>query len=133
MVETKIINEELSPLSETDIHNDDGSEILFHGRVRDEENGKKIVALDYEYYQPMAEKKLQSVGETAVQKFKIHKLLCIQRVGYVKVGEIALRVIIYSRHRKEGIKALDWFISELKNEVPIWKWGVTENGQRFPT
>ena len=133
MISTRIIKEALPPLPDSDSDKNDGAEIIFHGRVRGEEKGNNIVALDYEYYQPMAGRRLQQVAETAVQKFEIHKLLCIQRVGYVEVGEIALRVIIYSGHRKEGLKALDWFITELKNEVPIWKWAVTEDGQRFPT
>jgi molybdopterin synthase catalytic subunit len=49
------------------------------------------------------------------------------------VGDTSLHVVIWSKHRKEGLDAMSWFISELKNSVPIWKWAILEDGSRVPT
>jgi len=133
MIRTEIINHPLPPLPADDSRSDDGAEVVFHGRVRAEESGQAIAALDYEHYAGMAEKELQALAEEAVDRFGVHDLFCQHRVGRIPVGEIALRVVFWSRHRAEAFQALDWFILELKKRVPIWKWGVTADGERFPS
>ena len=37
------------------------------------------------------------------------------------VGETAFFVAVWSEHRKEGIKGIDFIIDEVKSRVPIWK------------
>lgn len=133
MIQIQIISEPLTAIESVDSHTHDGSEIIFHGRVRDNENNNKIIGLDYEYYPGMAEKKLNELAEHTLTKFGISSLICIHRVGLVPVGEISVRIIIWSGHRAEGLKAMDWFIMHLKKDVPIWKWGVTANGKKFPS
>lgn len=133
MVKTEIIESPLEDMKMDDSRTDDGAEFIFHGRVRDEEEGEKIIGLDYEHYPQMAESELQKLGEETVQKFGVHDLFCWHRVGRIAVGESSLRVVIWSRHRKEALQAMDWFIIELKKRVPIWKWGVTADGRRFPS
>jgi molybdopterin synthase catalytic subunit len=91
------------------------------------------VALGYEAYRGMAEKELQALAEETRTRFGLLDLVCWHRLGDVPIGEPSLRVVIRSRHRQEGITALDWFVVELKARVPIWKWGVTLEGERFPS
>ena len=133
MVKTEITKAKIPPVGEDDSKKNAGSEIIFHGRVRDSEEDEKIIALDYECYQGMAEKKLQALAEESIQKFNIIDLFCTHRIGEIPVGEISLRIVIWSKHRGEGLRALDWFVIELKKQVPIWKWGVTKEGKRFPS
>ena len=133
MVDTHIVDGPLPPVSSIDAEGDTGAELIFHGRVRDEEGGRKIVALDYEAYAGMAETELQAVGDEAASKYPISDLICLHRVGAVPVGEITMRVTIRSAHRAEGLEAMAYFISELKKREPIWKWGVTAEGERFPS
>lgn len=130
-VHTEILRGPLPPWTSTDDRPDDGSELLFQGRVRGEEHGRSIVGLDYEHYEGMAEQQLQSLAEQAAERFPISSLDCWHRVGLVPVGEASLRVVIWSPHRAEGLACLAWFISELKLRVPIWKWAVTTDGERF--
>ncbi len=133
MIQIKIISDPLPAIASDDSHTHDGSEIIFHGRVRDNESDKKIIGMDYEYYPGMAEKKLNELAELTLTKFGINSLICIHRVGLVPVGEISVRIVIWSGHRAAGLKAMDWFIVQLKKEVPIWKWGVSSDGEKFPS
>lgn len=133
MIVTRIVHEALPRVPADDSHSRDGAEIIFHGRVRDQEKGEPIEALVYEYYEGMAEKELQALGEETAAKFPISDLSCTHRVGRVAVGEAGVQVIIWSPHRSEGLKALAWFIQELKERVPIWKWAVTAEGEEKPT
>ena len=112
---------------------DAGAEIVFLGRVRDLEKDRPIVGLDYEHYPGMAESELEALAIETIATFDVLDLVCVHRVGLVRVGEPSIRVAIRSRHRTEGIRALDWFIKTLKERVPIWKWGVTADGARFPS
>ena len=42
-------------------------------------------------------------------------------------------MVIWSKHRREGLEAMDWFISELKKHVPIWKWAIMIDNTRVPS
>ncbi|HHN74416.1 MAG TPA: molybdenum cofactor biosynthesis protein MoaE [Acidobacteria bacterium] len=110
-----------------------GSEIVFHGRGRDTEKQRTIAALFYEHYEGMAQRELQRLAEQTAERFALLDLICLHRVGDVPVGESSVRVVLRSKHRAEGIEALAWFVRELKRRVPIWKWGVTPTGERFPS
>lgn len=133
MVTTRLISGPLPPFDRRPGDKQIGAEVIFHGRVRGEEEGRKIVALHYEAYTEMAEKELRAMGEDASRQFPIQDLFCDHRVGEVPVGEVSLRVVIWSRHRGAGLEAVAWFVKELKERVPIWKWGITADGERFPS
>ena len=133
MIEAQLIEGPLPPLPADDSHRDDGAELIFHGRVRETEQGRAIVALDYEHYPRMAEAELQKLAAETAERFALRELRLLHRVGRVPVGEASLRAVIWSRHRAEALEAMAWLIAELKQRVPIWKWAVTADGQRFPS
>ena len=131
MVKTCIIKKIIPALPSDETHTNDGGELQFYGRVREMENGQPIVALDYEYYEGMAEKELQELGEETMSRFAISQLDCIHRVGKISVGEASLRVVIWSKHRVEALDAMTWFISQMKKDVPIWKSAILKDGNRI--
>ena len=114
MIVTEIVPSQIVPFPADDSRRNDGSEIVFNGRVRSTEQGEPILALEYEHYEGMAETELNRLAEKTVSKFSIHDLFCRHRVGQISVGEISLHVVIWSKHRKEGLSAMTWFIVELK-------------------
>jgi len=133
MVKAEIVNGPIDFFPSEDNRQQDGAELVFNGRVRATEDDKNITALEYEYYEGMAEAELTQLAEEAMNKFPIHDLFCRHRIGRVDVGESSLHVSIWSKHRREGLDAMDWFISELKKRVPIWKWAILEDGTRIPS
>ena len=133
MVKVEIINGPLDLYLTDNNRTQDGAELVFNGRVRDTEHGNKITYLEYEHYDGMAKAELLQLADKTVKKFPINDLFCKHRIGKVNIGEISLHIIIWSKHRKEGLDAMSWFISELKNSVPIWKWAILEDGSRAPT
>ena len=133
MVKAEIVNGPIDFFPSEDNRQQDGAELVFNGRVRATEDDKNITALEYEYYEGMAEAELTQLAEKTMNKFPIHDLFCRHRIGSVDVGETSLHVSIWSKHRREGLDAMDWFISELKKCVPIWKWAILEDGTRIPS
>lgn len=133
MIKVEIVGSSIIPFDSNDNQKEKGAELIFNGRVRGTENGKKIKMLEYEQYEEMAEKELRTIAQEAQNKFPIKDLLCRHRIGEVKVGETSLHVSIWSKHRKEGLEAMSFFIIELKKRVPIWKWAILENGEKIPS
>lgn len=101
-----------------------GAIICFEGIARPTENGRPIVALDYEAYEPMASKMLHRIGEQLIAQHGLIGLCVEHSVGRVAVGECSFRLRIASVHRKEALAAMDQFIDQLKRDVPLWKKAV---------
>ncbi len=133
MIKIEIVKGSITPFPSDDSRTRDGAELVFNGRVRATEHGENITALEYEQYEGMAETELRNLAENTVKRFPLHDLLCKHRVGKVKVGETSLHVVIWSKHRQEGIDSMSWFIVELKKRIPIWKWAILEDGSRIPS
>lgn len=133
MIITEIVQGRIIPFPSEDDHLDEGSELVFNGRVRSTEHDHQILALEYEYYGGMAEKELNDLAIETTKIFPIQDLFCRHRVGRIKIGEMSLHVAIWSKHRKESLEAMTYFIKELKKRVPIWKWAILENGKKVPS
>ena len=133
MIKVEIIRDPVKLFAINDDRKEDGAELVFNGRVRNMERGKEIIALEYEQYEGMAEIKLKEIAQRTCKKFPIKDLFCRHRIGIINVGEISLHVVIWSKHRREGLEAMNWFISELKKHVPIWKWAIMIDNTRVPS
>ena len=133
MIKIEIVNGPIDFSPNDDNRQQDGAELVFNGRVRATENGEAITALEYEQYEGMADLELTQLAKDTCAKFPIHDLYCKHRMGQVGIGETSLHVSIWSKHRKEGLDAMTWFISELKKRVPIWKWAILQDGSRIPS
>lgn len=131
MIRVELTSHEIPALEPDDSHENEGSEIIFHGRVRRIENNEDIIGLEYEHYPGMTEKKLNELAEQTVAKFGISEISCIHRVGLVRVGEISVRIVIWSGHRTEGLTALDWFIVQTKKGRADLEVGCDERWQKI--
>jgi len=98
-----------------------GAWLEFRGAVRDEENGEKISALEYEAYPEMAVREIRRILESLAVKHPCLAARVIHRLGIIPAGEAAIYVGIASRHRAEAIALLGEFMNQLKQGVPIWK------------
>lgn len=98
-----------------------GAYIVFDGIVRRTEDGRPLIALDYEAYEGMAQNELLALARDVATRHGVTSLHVWHSRGRVAVGEASLRVIVQSKHRKEVIAALDEFVDRLKRDVPIWK------------
>lgn len=98
-----------------------GSVITFLGTVRENSNGKKVKSLQFESYKEMALKKLKELREIVLKKFDIIDVVIVHRYGKLKVKENIVLIVVSSAHRKDGFRACEFVIDELKKIVPIWK------------
>jgi molybdopterin synthase catalytic subunit len=97
-----------------------GAYVAFEGWVRENNQGKEVTALEYEAYEELAVKEGKKILEEARQ-FDILKAHCVHRTGSLKIGELAVIVVVSSAHRKAAFVACEFIINEIKKRVPIWK------------
>jgi molybdopterin synthase catalytic subunit len=102
-------------------HPNSGAVVLFSGEVRDDNKGREVTHLEYEAYEPMADKMIAEILEEAKSKFSLNQATCVHRLGRVEISGCAVVVITGAGHRKEAYKANQYIIDRVKNEVPIWK------------
>jgi molybdopterin synthase catalytic subunit len=98
-----------------------GAVVRFEGRVRAEEKGAVIDALDYEAYQPMARTEMEKLAR---ELGAAHGCLAVRvrhRLGRVPVGEAAILVEVCAKHRGAAFAFLTEFMNRVKQDVPIWK------------
>ncbi|MBL4809443.1 MAG: molybdenum cofactor biosynthesis protein MoaE [Phycisphaerales bacterium] len=98
-----------------------GARIVFDGVVRPTEDGEKIQGLHYEAYRPMAEQQLEIIGQELLETHGLIAMDIEHSIGLVPNYKCSFRLVIDSKHRKEGLAAMDEFINRLKQDVPIWK------------
>lgn len=98
-----------------------GAVVLFSGEVRDNNKGRAVTHLEYEAYEPMANKMIANILVEAKIRFNLNHAVCVHRLGKVDISGCAVVVITGSGHRKEAYDANRFIIDRVKNEVPIWK------------
>ncbi|HVS39695.1 MAG TPA: molybdenum cofactor biosynthesis protein MoaE [Gemmataceae bacterium] len=98
-----------------------GGVVLFIGTVRDLTDGRETVALDYEAYPAMAEKKLTEIEQEARRRWPIGDIALVHRLGRMDVGEVSVAAAVSCPHRAEAFEACRFAIDRLKEIVPIWK------------
>lgn len=97
-----------------------GAYVAFEGWVRNHNEGQAVTGLEYEAYEALAVKEGNKILSEA-QKFSILKAHCVHRTGALKIGDMAVMVVVSSAHRKEAFAACEFIIDEIKKRLPIWK------------
>jgi molybdopterin synthase catalytic subunit len=93
----------------------------FRGYVRGEENGRRIAALRYEIYAPMARQRLDAHFQELALRHPVQAIRFWHREGVVPVGEASVYAAAAAPHRREALAALAEVMELLKKDVPIWK------------
>ena len=108
-------------LTEQVRRNDCGAVVTFLGTVRDLTGDKVTVALDYEAYPGMAEKKMAEIEADTRARWPVGEMAMIHRLGHLEVGAISVAVAVSCPHRAQAFEACRHAIDRLKELVPIWK------------
>jgi molybdopterin synthase catalytic subunit len=106
-----------------------GAIATFIGTTRNHNEGRKVLALDYEAYPEMAEKQLARLGQEASEKWPICRMAIVHRLGPVQITEPSVIIAVSAAHREAAFAACRFAIEEIKKTVPIWKKEVYEGGE----
>jgi molybdopterin synthase catalytic subunit len=100
---------------------DCGAVVLFLGTVRDLTGERVTVALDYEAYPAMAEKKMAEIETETRRLWPVGEILMEHRLGHLEIGDVSVAVAVSCPHRAQAFEACRYVIDRLKELVPIWK------------
>jgi molybdopterin synthase catalytic subunit len=98
-----------------------GACVTFEGWVRNHNDGRPVLALDYEAFAVLAEREGARIVAEARERFDVLALACVHRIGALQIGDLAIWVGVAAAHRDAAFGACRYVIDEAKARVPIWK------------
>ena len=98
-----------------------GAVATFIGTTRSNNEGRNVIALDYEAYPEMAEKELRRIGEEAAKRWQICQNGYRASHRPVQISQASVMIAVSSAHREAAFAASRFAIEEIKRIVPIWK------------
>ena len=107
-----------------------GGYSFFLGTVRDDikNKNKKIQSIFLECYESLANKQLLDIRAQAIKNWNLNNCLIIHRIGKISLGEKIVLIITASTHRENAIRACEFIIDNLKVNVALWKFNIS-NGK----
>jgi molybdopterin synthase catalytic subunit len=108
-----------------------GGITVFCGVVRDHNDGKQVVRLDYEAYDDMAQRTMRQIAARIESEIAGARIAMVHRVGSLQIGDTAVLVAASAPHRAEAFAACRAAIEALKREVPIWKKEFSPDGAEW--
>lgn len=107
-----------------------GAVASFLGTVRARNDGKPVSGIDYSAYEAMAEKEMATIASEAESKFQTSAIVVEHRLGFLKVGDVSVAIVVSHERRAPALDAVRYIIEELKARVPIWKCEHYADGSR---
>ena len=99
-----------------------GAVVVMSGTVRNQTDGKPVVALEYQAYEPMAVQVFRQIAADIRKSWPdVNRVVIHHRIGRLQIGEISVLVAVGCPHRSEAFAACRHAIDTLKHNAPIWK------------
>jgi molybdopterin synthase catalytic subunit len=113
----------------------DGAVVIFEGRAREtpgspapgeEEEaerhaGRRVEALEYEAFEPLALRVFEEIAAAAASRFGVERLAIVHAVGEVPLGALAVVIVACAPHREAAFDAARFAMDQTKARAPIWK------------
>ena len=98
-----------------------GATALFVGTVRDVNDGRAVLGIEYTAYRAMAERELAAIVAEACARFGTDAVVAVHRVGTLALGEASVAIAAAHPHRAPAFDAARHVIEQIKVRVPVWK------------
>ncbi len=108
-----------------------GAVVTFTGYVRDYQHDTPTQSLFLEHYPGMCEREIETICETARQRWDVAEILAVHRYGELHHKEQIVFIAVASAHRGEAFQACEYVIDALKTRAPFWKRETLADGRRF--
>ncbi len=97
-----------------------GAVASFVGTVRSPHAGRRVRAVTYDCFTPLADRELARIKTEAERRWPV-RVAAAHRVGRLRVGEASVALAAGSGHRAEAYEACRFVIEEIKRRLPVWK------------
>lgn len=106
-----------------------GAVATFTGIAR-AETGRTTI-LELEAYPGFTEAEIGRIADKARERFALHGLAILHRVGRIAPGEPIVFVATAAGHRRAAFEACDFLMDYLKSRAPFWKKAHGPDGERW--
>jgi molybdopterin synthase catalytic subunit len=106
-----------------------GAVASFTGLARAEQGA--ATALELEAYPGFTEAQIVVMADAARERFGLHDLLIVHRIGKIAPGEAVVFVATAAAHRRAAFEACDHLMDYLKSRAPFWKKEHGPHGARW--
>ena len=133
MIDIQITDSTLSVTKCEELVFDDraGGTVVFIGTVRNHTKKKKVIRLEFESFVSMAENELKKIAQSVTKRWGVLHVAIHHRVGVLDIGEIPVIIAVSTPHREAAFEACKHIIDRLKENVPIWKKEVFDDGETW--
>jgi molybdopterin synthase catalytic subunit len=107
-----------------------GATVIFLGTVRDVNDGRGVLGIEYTAYRSMAERELAAIVAEAAALADSNDLAVEHRLGELALGECSVAIAAAHPHRERAFEVARYIIEQIKKRVPIWKREQYVDGSR---
>ncbi len=105
-----------------------GAGVTFVGIVRDNDDGRAVVALEYVAH-PSAAVALNLIARAVATRHpEVSRLRVAHGTGMLQIGDYALVAEVSCAHRAAAFGACAELVEQVKAELPIWKRQIFADG-----
>jgi molybdopterin synthase catalytic subunit len=109
-------------------HDAAGAVANFAGVVRDHDSGKDVTVLHYSAH-PRAERVIELVSrQLAAEATGVRAISISQRVGTLRIGDVALAYAVSADHRREAFVACAALVDDVNTRLSVWKHQIFADG-----
>jgi molybdopterin synthase catalytic subunit len=105
-----------------------GAVVTFVGTVRGANQGRRVVRLEYEAYEPLALRAFAIIADEVGVHWPSARVAVHHRTGSLAPGEASVIIAAASPHRAEAFAACRYVIERIKQVAPVWKRECFEGG-----
>jgi molybdopterin synthase catalytic subunit len=109
----------------------EGAVATFTGYVRRSNNKKNVHGMRLEHYPGMTEKSINDTLKEAVDRWPVHAVAAVHRVGDLAPGDQIVWVGVSAEHREAAFNACEYIMDFLKIRAPFWKKELGDDGESW--
>lgn len=102
-------------------HHAAGAVVGFAGVVRDHDDGRGVIRLEYSAHPQAEQILLEVLAEIAGSAAGVRAVAASHRVGPLQIGEAALVAAVAADHRAAAFDACARLVDAVKERLPVWK------------
>ena len=108
-----------------------GAVVTFVGTVRNLNQGRRVIRLEYEAYEPLALRAFAIIRDEVAAHWPSARVAFHHRTGPIAVGEASVAIAAASPRRADAFAACRYVIERLKQIAPVWKHEYFEGGDAW--
>jgi molybdopterin synthase catalytic subunit len=99
----------------------DGAVVTFLGLVRNHNQGRRVLYLEYEAFELLGVKTFERIADEVVRRWPDTRIALHHRTGRLDIGEASVAIVAASAHRSNAYAACRYTIERVKQIAPVWK------------